>query len=104
MIHNYRWRLGLETGESQFDSLEATLAKAPAISVPAVTLQGDADGAPHPDSIVYAAKFSGPHLRRQRPIFPPQRHLRCRRSHTFVIAERERKYKSNLSKLLFRDS
>src|SRR5688572_17785891 len=64
VIHNYRWRLGLETGESRFDALEATLAKAPAISVPAVTLQGDADGAPHPDSGVYAAKFSGPYLHR----------------------------------------
>jgi pimeloyl-ACP methyl ester carboxylesterase len=64
VIHNYRWRLGLEPGESQFDAPEATLAKAPAISVPAVTLQGDADGAPHPDSIVYAAKFSGPYSHR----------------------------------------
>jgi pimeloyl-ACP methyl ester carboxylesterase len=64
VIHNYRWRLGLETGESRFDALEATLAKAPAISVPAVTLQGDADGAPHPDSGVYAAKFSGPYSHR----------------------------------------
>jgi pimeloyl-ACP methyl ester carboxylesterase len=64
VIHNYRWRLGLEAGESQFDALEATLAKAPTISVPAVTLQGDADGAPHPDSGVYAAKFSGPYLHR----------------------------------------
>jgi pimeloyl-ACP methyl ester carboxylesterase len=64
VIHNYRWRLGLETGESRFDGLEATLAKAPGISVPAVTLQGDADGAPHPDSGVYAAKFSGPYSHR----------------------------------------
>ena len=64
MVHNYRWRLGLETGEAQFDALEATLAKAPTISVPTVTLQGDADEAPHPDSIVYAAKFSGPYSHR----------------------------------------
>ena len=64
VVHNYRWRLGLETGEAQFDALEATLAKAPTISVPTVTLQGDADGAPHPDSIVYAAKFSGPYSQR----------------------------------------
>ena len=64
VIHNYRWRLGLGAGESQYDGLEATLAKAPVISVPAVTLQGDADGAPHPDSRLYAKKFSGPYVHR----------------------------------------
>lgn len=61
VVHNYRWRLELEAGEPQYDQLEAALAKAPVISVPAVTLQGDADGAPHPDSRVYAKKFSGPY-------------------------------------------
>lgn len=64
VIHNYRWRLELEAGEPQYDRLEAVLAKAPIISVPAVTLQGDADGAPHPDSRVYAKKFSGPYVHR----------------------------------------
>ena len=64
MIHNYRWRLELEAGEPQYDAVEAMLAKAPAISVPAVTLQGDADGAPHPDSRLYANKFSGPYMHR----------------------------------------
>ena len=64
VIHNYRWRLELEAGEPQYDLLEAALAKAPAISIPAVTLQGDADGAPHPDSRVYATKFSGPYAHR----------------------------------------
>jgi pimeloyl-ACP methyl ester carboxylesterase len=64
VIHNYRWRLELEPGEPQYDPLEATLAKAPVIAVPAVTLQGDADGAPHPDSRVYAKKFSGPYAHR----------------------------------------
>ena len=64
VIHNYRWRLELEAGEPQYDPLEAALAKAPVISVPAVTLQGDADGAPHPDSRVYAKKFSGPYAHR----------------------------------------
>jgi pimeloyl-ACP methyl ester carboxylesterase len=64
VIHNYRWRLGLAAGEPQYDALEAALAKAPAISIPAVTLQGDADGAPHPDSRVYAKKFSGPYVHR----------------------------------------
>ena len=64
VIHNYRWRLELEAGEPRYDSLEAALARAPVISVPAVTLQGDADGAPHPDSRVYAKKFSGPYTHR----------------------------------------
>jgi pimeloyl-ACP methyl ester carboxylesterase len=64
VIHNYRWRLELEAGEPQYDGLEAVLAKAPIISVPAITLQGDADGAPHPDSRVYAKKFSGPYAHR----------------------------------------
>jgi len=64
VIHNYRWRLELEAGEPRYDPLEAALAKAPVISIPAVTLQGDADGAPHPDSRVYAKKFSGPYAHR----------------------------------------
>ena len=64
VIHNYRWRLGLEAREPRYDALEAALAKAPAISIPAVTLQGDADGAPHPDSRVYAQKFSGRYVHR----------------------------------------
>ena len=59
VIHNYRWRLGVDAGEARYDALEASLAKAPAISIPAITLQGDADGAPHPDSRAYAAKFTG---------------------------------------------
>jgi pimeloyl-ACP methyl ester carboxylesterase len=64
VIHNYRWRLELEPGESTYDQYEATLAKAPSVSIPAVTLQGDADGAPHPESRVYAKKFSGPYVHR----------------------------------------
>ena len=59
VIHNYRWRLGLEPGELQFDDLERTLAGGPAISVPAITLEGDANGAPHPEPSAYAGKFSG---------------------------------------------
>ncbi len=64
VIHNYRWRLELERGEPKYEQFEAVLAKAPAISIPAVTLQGDADGAPYPDSRVYAKKFSGPYVHR----------------------------------------
>jgi len=58
-IHNYRWRLGLADGEEQYDSLEKTLAKAPSIVVPTITMEGDANGAPHPDPSAYARKFSG---------------------------------------------
>ena len=59
VIHNYRWRLGLAEGEQKYDELEKRLAAAPVISVPTITLEGDANGAPHPDASVYARKFSG---------------------------------------------
>ena len=59
VIHNYRWRLGLAEGEPQFDDLERQLAAAPVIGVPAITLEGDANGAPHPEASAYARKFSG---------------------------------------------
>jgi pimeloyl-ACP methyl ester carboxylesterase len=59
VIHNYRWRLGLAAGESQYDDLERRLAALPAIAVPAITLEGDANGAPHLDAGAYAGKFPG---------------------------------------------
>ncbi|HTU00206.1 MAG TPA: alpha/beta hydrolase [Candidatus Sulfotelmatobacter sp.] len=59
VIHNYRWRLGLAKGEPRYDELEGRLAKAPAITVPTITLEGDANGAPHLDPGSYANKFSG---------------------------------------------
>ena len=59
VIHNYRWRLGLADGESRYDDLERRLATAPAITVPTITLEGDANGAPKPDPAAYARKFSG---------------------------------------------
>jgi len=59
VIHNYRWRLGLAAGEPQYTDLETRLAAAPIIAVPTVTLEGDANGAPHPDPNSYASKFSG---------------------------------------------
>src|SRR5215831_4043522 len=59
VIHNYRWRLGLAKGEPRYDALEKRLAEFPVISVPTITLEGDANGAPHPDPSVYARKFSG---------------------------------------------
>jgi pimeloyl-ACP methyl ester carboxylesterase len=64
VIHNYRWRLGLAAGEAEYDELEQRLAAAPPIGVPALTLEGDANGAPHPDPSAYAGKFSGPYAHR----------------------------------------
>jgi pimeloyl-ACP methyl ester carboxylesterase len=58
VIHNYRWRLGLADGEPQYDELEQRLAAGPVIAVPTITLEGDANGAPHPDASAYAKKFS----------------------------------------------
>jgi pimeloyl-ACP methyl ester carboxylesterase len=63
-IHNYRWRLGLAEGEAQYDEMEKQLAKAPLITVPSITLEGDANGAPHPEPSAYAEKFSGPYEHR----------------------------------------
>jgi len=59
VVHNYRWRIGLAAGEPQYDDLETRLAESPVIAVPTITLEGDANGAPHPDPSAYASKFSG---------------------------------------------
>jgi pimeloyl-ACP methyl ester carboxylesterase len=59
VIHNYRWRLGLAQGESKYEDLEKKLADAPVIAVPTITMEGDANGAPHPEPSAYAKKFSG---------------------------------------------
>ncbi len=64
VIHNYRWRLGLAEGEARYDALEQRLAAAPTISVPTITLEGDANGAPHPDPRAYATKFTGRYVHR----------------------------------------
>jgi pimeloyl-ACP methyl ester carboxylesterase len=63
-IHNYRWRLGLAEGEPDYDDLETQLAEGPVITVPTITLEGDANGAPHPDPAAYAGKFSGRYVHR----------------------------------------
>jgi pimeloyl-ACP methyl ester carboxylesterase len=63
-IDNYRWRLGLARTEPEYDELEQQLAEGPTISVPTITLEGDANGAPHPDPSSYAGKFSGPYAHR----------------------------------------
>ena len=64
VIHNYRWRLGLAEGDPSYDALENRLASAPVIAVPTITLEGDANGAPHPPPAAYAAKFSGKYVHR----------------------------------------
>jgi pimeloyl-ACP methyl ester carboxylesterase len=64
IIHNYRWRLGLAEGEAKYDELEKRLATAPPVTVPAITLEGDANGAPHPPASAYAKKFAGKYKHR----------------------------------------
>jgi pimeloyl-ACP methyl ester carboxylesterase len=64
VIHNYRWRLGLAEGESQYDDLETRLSQGPNITVPAITLEGDSNGAPHPDPSAYPKKFTGRYAHR----------------------------------------
>jgi pimeloyl-ACP methyl ester carboxylesterase len=64
VVHNYRWRLSLAEGEPKYDAFEKRLAEAPVITVPTITLEGDANGAPHPDASYYAKKFSGKYAHR----------------------------------------
>jgi pimeloyl-ACP methyl ester carboxylesterase len=64
VIHNYRWRQNLAQGEAKYDDLEQRLAAGPVITVPTITLEGDANGAPHLDPSAYARKFSGKYTHR----------------------------------------
>ena len=64
VIHNYRWRLGLADGADEHADVEKRLADGPAIAVPTITMEGDANGAPHPDPASYAARFTGPYEHR----------------------------------------
>ncbi len=64
VVHNYRWRLGLANGEAKYDDLESRLAAGPVIKIPTITMEGDANGAPHPEPGSYAKKFSGKYLHR----------------------------------------
>jgi len=64
-VHNYRWRLALADGEPKYLDLEKRLAEFPAIAVPTITIEGDANGAPHPDPASYAKKFSGKYSHRE---------------------------------------
>ncbi len=65
VIHNYRWRLGLAKGEPKYDELEKRLASFPVITVPSITMEGDANGAPHPEPAAYAKFFTGKYEHRQ---------------------------------------
>jgi pimeloyl-ACP methyl ester carboxylesterase len=64
VIHNYRWRLGLAEGEARYDALEVRLATGPTVAIPTITMEGDANGAPHPEPAAYRAKFTGPYAHR----------------------------------------
>lgn len=66
-IDNYRWRLGLAPGERKYDELEARLATFPSITVPTITMEGDANGAPHPEPAAYAKRFTGKYEHRLIP-------------------------------------
>jgi len=59
VIHNYRWRLGLAEGEARYADVERKLAANPSIGVPTITMEGDANGAPHPPPAAYRARFTG---------------------------------------------
>jgi len=63
-IHNYRWRLGLASGEAKYDAMERRLAAFPSIQVPTITMEGDANGAPHPEPGTYRKRFDGPYQHR----------------------------------------
>lgn len=64
-VHNYRWRLGLAEGEARYDALEARLAAVQGVAMPAITLEGDANGAPHPPAAAYAKRFTGKYEHRE---------------------------------------
>lgn len=64
VIHNYRWRIGLAKGEPKYDELERRLAGFPHITVPSITMEGDANGAPHPEPSAYAKFFAGKYQHR----------------------------------------
>jgi pimeloyl-ACP methyl ester carboxylesterase len=64
VIHNYRWRLALAEGEPRYDELEKKLAQSPVITVPTITMEGDANGAPHPEPAGYARMFTGKYSHR----------------------------------------
>jgi pimeloyl-ACP methyl ester carboxylesterase len=99
VIHNYRWRLGLVVGEPKYDDLEKRLAEFPVITVPTITLEGDANGAPHPEPSYYAKKFSGKYAHRtikggighNLPQEAPQALLKLSSRWTDMLPDREQR-------------
>jgi pimeloyl-ACP methyl ester carboxylesterase len=68
VIHSYRHRFGLAAGDPRYADLQRRLAPLPPITVPAVTLDGDADGVlPASDGRASAAKFTGRRVHRVVP-------------------------------------
>jgi pimeloyl-ACP methyl ester carboxylesterase len=65
VIHNYRWRMALAEGEVRYADLDKIIAATPVITVPTITMEGDANGAPHPPPAAYAKKFSGKYEHRE---------------------------------------
>jgi pimeloyl-ACP methyl ester carboxylesterase len=63
VIHSYRHRYGLAPGDPAYAEIEAALAAQPPIAVPAITIDGDADGV-NPGTAHHAEKFVGPHEHR----------------------------------------
>jgi len=59
VMHDYRWRLGLADGERKYDDFEKRLAALPVVTVPAITMEGDSNGAIHAPSTAYRARFAG---------------------------------------------
>ena len=65
VIHNYRWRMALAQSEARYADLDGIIASTPTISVPTITMEGDANGAPHPAPEAYARKFTGRYEHRE---------------------------------------
>jgi len=68
VIHSYRHRFGLAEGDPHYAELQRRLAQLPAIGVPTITLDGDADGVvPPSDGTATAQKFTGRRVHRVIP-------------------------------------
>jgi pimeloyl-ACP methyl ester carboxylesterase len=63
VIHSYRHRYGLAPGDPAVAHIETRLAAQPPITVPAITVDGDADGV-NPGTSHHARHFAGPHRHR----------------------------------------
>ena len=59
VVHNYRWRINAAEGDPRYDALEARLAQVQSVAMPSITMEGDANGAPHPPAAAYRSRFTG---------------------------------------------